>query len=153
MASNKGFSVVLILTRAETTDEIGIDGTIKFITDLGLALEDPVVLCIAYQLEAKEMGRFTRSGFVKGWSMAKCSSIADMKSSVAEMKSSMAHDDNYFSDVYKFTFAFNLNDGQRLLREYMTDSVVDPMFLAFIPLDIAVNMNFAEHRKAGILPA
>lgn len=120
--SREGVVIVLMLIREETSDEIGIDGTIRFITDLGLALEDPVVLCIAYQLEAKEMGKFTRSGFVKGWSMAKCSSISDMRNSVAEMKNSMDLDDSYFSDVYKFTFAFNLNDGQRLLREYESKS-------------------------------
>jgi DCN1-like protein 1/2 len=52
---------------AETADIINIEGTMQFLQELQLDLEDPVVLVLAYQLEAPSLGVFTRQGFVEGW--------------------------------------------------------------------------------------
>jgi DCN1-like protein 1/2 len=41
----------------------------KYLQTLKLDLEDPVVLVLAYQLEAPSLGIFTRQGFVDGWKL------------------------------------------------------------------------------------
>lgn len=51
----------------ETPGEIGIDGTISYIQDLGLELEDPLVLAVATLLKSPSVGCFPKSLFILGW--------------------------------------------------------------------------------------
>lgn len=51
----------------ENPGEIGIDGTIEYIQDLGLELEDPLVLAIAHLLRSPRVGCFPKSLFLLGW--------------------------------------------------------------------------------------
>ncbi|KAL8748671.1 MAG: hypothetical protein Q9199_008112, partial [Rusavskia elegans] len=48
-------------------DTIGVEGSMRYLQDLGLSLEEPVVLAILTELAAPTMGELTRSGFVEGW--------------------------------------------------------------------------------------
>ncbi|KAI4141281.1 MAG: hypothetical protein L6R39_005425 [Caloplaca ligustica] len=48
-------------------DTIGVEGSMRYLTDLGLSLEEPVVLAVLTELEAPTMGELTRKGFVEGW--------------------------------------------------------------------------------------
>ena len=52
---------------AEEPDMIGIEGSMRYLTDLGVKLDDVVVLAILTELGAPTMGEFTRDGFVSGW--------------------------------------------------------------------------------------
>lgn len=47
-------------------DEIGLDGTINFLNDLQLGLEEPVVLALAYELGSPAVGRWPKSGWIEG---------------------------------------------------------------------------------------
>jgi DCN1-like protein 1/2 len=103
----------------ESDEEIGIEGTIQFIQDLGLQLEDPVVLAIAYHLQAPSVGHFIKDQFITGWLNLQADSLSTMKTAVAGMDHKLKEDDAYFANVYKYTFVFNLQEGQRILGEYM----------------------------------
>ncbi|KAL8901879.1 MAG: hypothetical protein Q9192_000298, partial [Flavoplaca navasiana] len=48
-------------------DTIGVEGSMRYLQDLGLSLEEPVVLAILTELAAPTMGELTRSGFIDGW--------------------------------------------------------------------------------------
>ncbi|KAL8948529.1 MAG: hypothetical protein Q9222_005297, partial [Ikaeria aurantiellina] len=48
-------------------DTIGVQGCMRYFSDLGLSLEDPVVLVILSELAAPTMGELTRQGFLDGW--------------------------------------------------------------------------------------
>lgn len=103
--------------------EISIDGTIQYIQDLGLDLEDPVVLAVAKELNSPTMGRFPRQDFISGWAKWNVSSFDDMKRAVELMGDKLQNDDDYFTQVYRFTFKFNMQDeGQRILSQ---ESAVD----------------------------
>ena len=52
---------------AEEPDKIGIEGSMRYLTDLGVKLDEVVVLAILTELGAPTMGEFTREGFVSGW--------------------------------------------------------------------------------------
>lgn len=39
----------------------------RYLGDLGLSLEEPVVLAVLTELDAPTMGELTRKGFVDGW--------------------------------------------------------------------------------------
>ena len=52
---------------AEEPNKIGIEGSMRYLTDLGVKLDEVVVLAILTELGAPTMGEFTREGFVSGW--------------------------------------------------------------------------------------
>lgn len=52
---------------AEEPDKIGIEGSMRYLSDLGVKLDEVVVLAILTELAAPTMGEFTREGFVNGW--------------------------------------------------------------------------------------
>lgn len=51
----------------EEPDKIGIEGSMRYLADLGVKLDEVVVLAILTELAAPTMGEFTREGFVNGW--------------------------------------------------------------------------------------
>ena len=52
---------------AQEPDKIGIEGSMRYLMDLGVKLDEVVVLAILTELGAPTMGEFTREGFVNGW--------------------------------------------------------------------------------------
>jgi DCN1-like protein 1/2 len=97
------------------TDEIGIDGTIRYIQDLGLQVEDPVVLAVAKELGSPRMGAFQKQPFIVGWRTLGASDLTSMKKAVDRLKRQLNSDTNYFAEVYRFTFTYNLQEGSRIL--------------------------------------
>jgi DCN1-like protein 1/2 len=53
-------------------DNIGIDGTIKWCSDLGVDPEDVSLLAVACELKSPTVGEWTKSGFVDGWKRLGC---------------------------------------------------------------------------------
>lgn len=51
----------------EEPDKIGVEGSMKYLQDLGVKLDEVVVLAVLTELEAPTMGEFTRDGFIDGW--------------------------------------------------------------------------------------
>lgn len=51
----------------EEPDKIGVEGSMKYLQDLGIKLDEVVVLAVLTELDAPTMGEFTRDGFVDGW--------------------------------------------------------------------------------------
>ncbi len=41
----------------------------RYLQDLGLKLDEPVVLTVLAELNAPTMGEFTRQGFTDGWTL------------------------------------------------------------------------------------
>ena len=46
---------------------IGVDGIIQFCNDIGVSLEDPVMLVISWLMNASEQGQYTKDEFVGGF--------------------------------------------------------------------------------------
>lgn len=46
---------------------ITVNGTMKYLQDIDIGLEEPTILVIAELLQAPTMGEFAREGFVDGW--------------------------------------------------------------------------------------
>ncbi|KAK9463180.1 Cullin binding-domain-containing protein [Lipomyces oligophaga] len=94
---------------------IGIDGTISFVQDLGMDVEDPSVLALVCKLEAPTVGQFSKDGFIKGWQSLGVDSFPKMKSAAESLKESMLTDPDFFKQVYRYTFTFIKPSGQRNL--------------------------------------
>ena len=52
---------------ANEPDTIGVEGSMRYLSDLGVSLDEVVVLAILTELSAPTMGELTREGFVEGW--------------------------------------------------------------------------------------
>jgi len=94
-------------------DDITIDGTIKFCADLDVNPEDVVLLAIAYELKSPGIGQWTKQGWMEGWRNIGADSISEMKNALARLREQLGSDSFYFEKVYKYTFDFARNEGQR----------------------------------------
>ncbi|KAL8812916.1 MAG: hypothetical protein Q9223_000451 [Gallowayella weberi] len=100
----------------EEPDTIGVEGSMRYLQDLGLSLEEPVVLAILTELGAPTMGELTRQGFVDGWKRLRASNLADQKSTLHSLRSSLpSSPQGLFRTTYKHTFRLALASGQRTL--------------------------------------
>ncbi|KAL9000279.1 MAG: hypothetical protein Q9169_000996 [Polycauliona sp. 2 TL-2023] len=100
-------------------DTIGVEGSMRYLQDLGLSLEEPVVFAILTELGAPTMGELTRSGFVDGWKRLRASTLSDQKSSLPNLRTSLSSSpqspQGLFRQTYKHTFRLALAPGQRSL--------------------------------------
>ncbi|KAL8892578.1 MAG: hypothetical protein Q9215_000575 [Flavoplaca cf. flavocitrina] len=97
-------------------DTIGVEGSMRYLQDLGLSLEEPVVLAILTELAAPTMGELTRSGFIDGWKRLRASTLSDQKSTLPTLRTSLSSNpQGLFRATYKHTFKLALAPGQRSL--------------------------------------
>jgi len=94
-------------------EDITIDGTIRFCADLEVNPEDVVLLAIAYELKSPGIGHWTKQGWMEGWRYIGADSISEMKNALGRLRGQLGSDSNYFEQVYKYTFDFARNEGQR----------------------------------------
>lgn len=97
-------------------DTIAIDGTIKYLGDLGVNLDEVAVLAILTELAAPTMGELTREGFINGWKSLNCDTLAKQQSHLAHIRSYLAADRSLFQRVYKHTFFLARNPGQKAVQ-------------------------------------
>lgn len=48
-------------------NSIGVEGSMRYLGDLGVKLDEAVLLAVLTELSAPTMGELTREGFVEGW--------------------------------------------------------------------------------------
>lgn len=99
----------------EDDTKIGIDGTIQYIEDLGYDPENKVTLALAEFLESPSMGVFNKNPFIIKWGSVQATTLTDMQKYVKDLETSLSKDTAYLKQVYRFTFTFLLEDGQKTL--------------------------------------
>jgi len=92
---------------SEQSDALDVTQTIDFLTAIGVNLESPLVLCIAYELQAPAIGTILRQPFVDGWARLEAASLAEMKQCVSLLNVEFQKY-KYFREVYHHTFELNL---------------------------------------------
>lgn len=73
--SSPASTIPIVLIQREThadnpgqePDSIGVAGSMRYLGDLGVNLDEAVVLAILTELASPTMGELTREGFVEGW--------------------------------------------------------------------------------------
>lgn len=128
--------------------EITIEGTQRYFEDLGVALDDVLILPLCYYLGAPLMGKFTRQGWVAGWLTLDVADTLELqkqalptlrnefdsdaparpivaladKGSEAGKKASTpslsSAPAGLFKKVYEFTFGFARPEGQKSLGTF-----------------------------------
>lgn len=104
---------------SSNTEEIPIEGTIRYLEDINLGLEEIGVLGLAMELGAPTQGVFTKAGFVKGWTTLGISTLADMKKYAATLTPALSGKTSppteLFRKTYLHTFTFALTPPSRTL--------------------------------------
>ncbi|OBT62054.1 hypothetical protein VE03_09223 [Pseudogymnoascus sp. 23342-1-I1] len=102
-------------------DTISVDGTMAYLTDLAVNLEDASSLIPLEIVQAPAIGEMTRDGFVKGWQKAGADSkstldtIPKQKAYIASQAKLLSSDTALFKRVYKHTFVCSKERSQKAL--------------------------------------
>ncbi|KAK3166727.1 hypothetical protein OEA41_009852 [Lepraria neglecta] len=99
----------------EEPDKIGVEGSMKYLQDLGVKLDEVVVLAVLTELEAPTMGEFTRDGFIDGWTKNRAETIPKQQSQIAQWRRSLSQTPDFFKRVYRSTFLLARLPGQKVL--------------------------------------
>lgn len=95
-----------------TTD---YDGTIALVKDLEVELDNEVVLALAYELQAPQLGVFAKLPYIDGWARWSCGDLPAMIKATAAMSHKMKENSAYFGRVYRYVFPYIVSEGQRML--------------------------------------
>ncbi|KAL8793961.1 MAG: hypothetical protein Q9195_003474 [Heterodermia aff. obscurata] len=95
-------------------DTIGIEGSMRYLGDLGVKLDEVVLLAVLTELSAPTMGELSRSGFVDGWRTRRATDINAQKATIRDLRRELPQPD-FFRRVYKHTFKLALASGQKSL--------------------------------------
>ncbi|KAI9793105.1 MAG: Scaffold-type E3 ligase [Peltula sp. TS41687] len=89
---------------ADNPDGIGIDGSMKYMQDLKVDLEDIAVLIIGEALQSPSMGEFTREDFVAGWKGLNADTITKQQHAIISLRKKIPTDPELCRRVYRHTF-------------------------------------------------
>ncbi|KAL1635070.1 Scaffold-type E3 ligase [Diplodia intermedia] len=114
-------------------DSVGVDGTMQYLQDLDVPLDDITSLAVLELVQAPTMGEITRKGFVEGWAAKhynsavaveaelmkfhRADSIDKQKAAVSQLRSALSSSSsrNTMKRVYKHTFIVARPPGQKAI--------------------------------------
>jgi len=99
----------------EEPDKIGVEGSMKYLGDLHVKLDEAVVLAVLTELNAPTMGEFSRGPFIDGWVKNRAETLSKQQAQVATWRRSLSTSPDFFKKVYKQTFILARQQGQRVL--------------------------------------
>ena len=104
-------------------DAILSEGVEALCLDLELKPEDFRVLVLAWRCNVDQMCRFTRTEFVTGCRALKADTLRAIQQRLPEHVAEMKAKPELFKDLYRFTFRFGLEPGQKVLPVEMAVSL------------------------------
>lgn len=99
-------------------DAVLAEGIVRLCRDLGVRPEEFRVLLLAWKFGARQMCRFSREEFLSGCRALRADSALALRARFPDMREE-ARDPARFRDLYRFTFKFGLEAGQRVLPTEM----------------------------------
>ncbi|KAL1490707.1 hypothetical protein ABEB36_013360 [Hypothenemus hampei] len=99
-------------TSTDDPDTLGPDGMEKFCEDIGVEPENVVMLVLAYKMQARQMGFFTKDEWLKGLSELQCDSIQKLQYRLDHLRS-LLNDQNIFKSIYRYAYEFARDKDQR----------------------------------------
>jgi len=104
-------------------DMVLSEGIESFCLDLELKPEEFKVLVLAWKCGAEKMCRFSRTEFFRGCRSLRADTLRGLKSRLPEAVAEVRTDSAAFKDLYRFTFRFGLEGGQKALPVDMAVSL------------------------------
>lgn len=111
-------------------DAILSEGIEALCRDLDLRPDEFRVLVLAWKCNLETMCRFSRAEFVSGLRALKTDSLKGLAARLPEIVTEVLEDPGQFKDLYRFTFRFGLEAGQKVLPVEMAVSLWELVFRA-----------------------
>lgn len=92
-------------TSPDDPDTLGPDGMEKFCEDIGVEPENVVMLVLAFKMQARQMGFFTKEEWLKGLSELQCDSIQKLQYRLEYLRC-LLNDQNTFKAIYRYAYDF-----------------------------------------------
>ncbi|XP_046425050.1 DCN1-like protein 5 isoform X2 [Neodiprion fabricii] len=99
-------------TMPDDPDMLGPEGMEKFCEDIGVEPENVVMLVLAYKMNARQMGFFTLSEWMKGLSELQCDSIAKVQQKLEHLRNLLSEAQT-FKGIYRYAYDFARDKDQR----------------------------------------
>lgn len=99
-------------TTPDDSDTLGPEGMEKFCEDIGVEPENVVMLVLAYKMNARQMGFFTLSEWLKGLSDLQCDSISKIQQKLEYLRNQL-NDPHTFKGIYRYAYDFARDKDQR----------------------------------------
>ncbi|XP_014479682.1 PREDICTED: DCN1-like protein 5 isoform X2 [Dinoponera quadriceps] len=99
-------------TLPDEPDTLGPEGMEKFCEDIGVEPENVVMLVLAYKMNARQMGFFTLSEWLKGFSELQCDSISKVQQKLEYLRNQL-NDPHTFKGIYRYAYDFARDKDQR----------------------------------------
>ncbi|KAI9810537.1 MAG: Scaffold-type E3 ligase [Pycnora praestabilis] len=100
----------------ENPDVIGVDGSMKYLRDLDVSLDEVIVLAVSEALSSPTMGEFTRTGFLDGWkALGLADTLDKQQNCVHHMRLKLTTSPDLFKRVYRHTLILARTPPQRAL--------------------------------------
>lgn len=96
-------------------DEINAEGAQTLLGELNIGLEDVGSLIFSEIVTSPSLGKFTRDGFVDGWTDLNIDSLPKMRNCVLQRRAQLGTDKDMFKNVYNHTFQLALAPGAKTL--------------------------------------
>jgi len=96
-------------------DIIGIDGTLAYLGQLGINLENAEILVALEAVQAPALGELSRTAFVDAWKVLGLESLPKQKQHIANQIRLLPTDTILFKRVYRHTFYCQKERGQKAL--------------------------------------
>eukprot|EP00009_Paramoeba_aestuarina_P005341 CAMPEP_0201508110 /NCGR_PEP_ID=MMETSP0161_2-20130828/1561_1 /ASSEMBLY_ACC=CAM_ASM_000251 /TAXON_ID=180227 /ORGANISM="Neoparamoeba aestuarina, Strain SoJaBio B1-5/56/2" /LENGTH=209 /DNA_ID=CAMNT_0047902659 /DNA_START=172 /DNA_END=801 /DNA_ORIENTATION=- len=113
----------LFAVYCEDDDVMGVDGIDQFCVDIGVALEDPVMLVISYFLGAVDPAQYTREEFVGGLEQQRIDSIAKIQERLPEWRTYHTPEHPRFKEIFKYSFTFS-SGGKKGLEVELAEELL-----------------------------
>jgi len=120
----------------ESPDAIGVEGSMQYLGDLGVGLDEVVVLAVLAELEAPTMGEFTRDGFLTGWKNYSADTLQKQQSTITQFRHLLSTNPDFFKRVYRHTFLVARTPGQKGLQ---LDAAIEYWRLLFTSPSVSWN--------------
>lgn len=139
------------------SEVILIDGTLAYLSDLGIDPEDCLSLTLAYLLNSPQTGEFHKKDFVKTWNNAGVSTLSGMKEYVQTQHSQLISSAANFVNLYNYVFGF-VKGPDRQVKTMDYEDAISYWRLLFAQCNFLCNCterleqwySFIEQSKRGI---
>ncbi|KAK9791871.1 putative Cullin binding-domain-containing protein [Seiridium cardinale] len=116
-------------TKEDPADAIGAEGSMQYLEQLGVGLDDASMFYALQLVKAQNIGELTKEGFVKGWKEAGVeANITAQKNYLSNHVNLLAHDPKIFKEVYRHAFVLGKEGEARALSLEMATTFWQILF-------------------------
>ena len=112
MCISRGFDLTPV-DDSSSPDQIGTEGTMAYLQDIKVSLEEPAMLAVLTQVKAPTMGELSRDDFINGWEDLAADTIEKQRSHVSRFRTSLKSSPDFFRNVYRHSFVLARSPGQK----------------------------------------